>query len=203
MIRIVVIDDHLLVGEGIRALLPPHIEVVGVFTTPPQDVSFLLALHPDVILLDINLNITNGLDLCKAWLRLYPSLKIIGLSMHHEYRYLSGMQKAGAKGYLLKNANQAQIIEAIEKVMQGDTYFTEEVAAILASGAAQASTIDLNPKERKILQEVIEGKTSRQIAENLNVGIKTVEFYRNSLLVKFNVRNSIELGNKARKMDLL
>lgn len=203
MIRIVIIDDHLLVGEGIKALLPPHIEVVGIFTKPPQQLSSVLELNPDVILLDINLNTISGIDLCKTWLKLSPSLKIIGLSMHHEYRYLAGMQKAGAKGYVLKHANHTQIVEAIEKVMQGDTYFAEEVAAILASGASQASAIDLNPKERKILKEVIEGKTSRQIAECLNVGLKTVEFYRNSLLVKFNVRNSIELVNKAREIELL
>ena len=123
--------------------------------------------------------------------------------MHHEYRHVAGMQKAGAKGYLFKNSSRNDIIDAIGAVAAGETYFRGEVATILESNSMVSTTIDLNPKERKILREVINGSTSRQISVGLGVSIKTVEFYRNSLLVKFNVRNSIELANKARELFLV
>ena len=89
---------------------------------------------------------------------------------------------------------------ALNVVSQGGTYFRGEVANILASKVMIAETIELNPKEKKILYAVVEGKTSRQISDELGVSVKTVEFYRNSLLVKFNVKNSIELINKAREL---
>ena len=204
MITIFIIDDHLLFAEGLATMLQQsQMRVAGIFTGS-EGVEPQMALYkPDVLLLDINLDNENGVSLCRQWIDRTPSLKIIGLSMHHEYRHVAGMQKAGAKGYLFKNSSRNDIIDAIGAVAAGETYFRGEVATILESNSMVSTTIDLNPKERKILREVINGSTSRQISVGLGVSIKTVEFYRNSLLVKFNVRNSIELANKARELFLV
>ncbi len=204
MITIFIIDDHLLFAEGLATMLQQsQMRVAGIFTGS-EGVEPQMALYkPDVLLLDINLDNENGVSLCNQWIDRNPSLKIIGLSMHHEYRHVAGMQKAGAKGYLFKNSSRNDIIDAIGAVAAGETYFRGEVATILESNSMVSTTIDLNPKERKILREVINGSTSRQISVGLGVSIKTVEFYRNSLLVKFNVRNSIELANKARELFLV
>jgi two-component system, NarL family, response regulator NreC len=204
MLSIFIIDDHLLFAEGLATMLQQsQMRVAGIFTRSEGVEQQIGVHHPDVLLLDINLDKENGVSLCRQWIDLNPSLKIIGLSMHHEYRHVAGMQKAGAKGYLFKNSSRAEIIEAIGLVAAGGTYFRGEAATVLLSNSKVSTAIDLNPKETKILRHVINGYTSRQISEELDVSIKTVEFYRNSLLIKFNVRNSMELANKARELFLV
>lgn len=203
MSKIIIVDDHLLFAEGLATMLQQsQVEVVGLFTNAQGVIQHLRTLPTDIILLDVNLESDNGVDLCKQWLKEVPTVKIIGLSMHHEYRYVAGMYKAGAKGYLFKNTGRREILTALEAVSRGDTYFRGEVAAILASKVISTETIQLNPKEKKILSAVVEGKTSRHIADELGISIKTVEFYRNSLLIKFEAKNSIELVNKTRDLFL-
>jgi DNA-binding NarL/FixJ family response regulator len=203
MTKVIIVDDHLLFAEGLATMLQQaRLEVVALFTTPRGVLECLRSQPVDIILLDVDLEGDNGVTLCKQWLQALPFLKIIGLSMHHEHRYVAGMYKAGAKGYLFKNSGRQEILDMIETVVEGGTYFEGEVATILVSKTLNTETVELNPREKKILYSVIEGKTSRQIANELGVSIKTVEFYRNSLLVKFNVKNSIELVNKTRELFL-
>lgn len=200
MTKIFIIDDHLLFAEGLAAMLKlAGFEQVSVFTNPTNAEAMLELLQPNIVFLDVNLDSENGLILCKKWLKTYPLLKIIALSMYHEYRYVWGMKEAGAKAYLQKNSSLQQIIEAIREVEDGRTYFRGTIADILKTPTF-SSQIELNPKEKKVLKGVIEGKTSRQIAEELSVSIKTVEFYRNGLLIKFDAKNAIELVNKTREL---
>jgi two-component system, NarL family, nitrate/nitrite response regulator NarL len=201
MIKIIVIDDHLMFGEGIASMLNVvQIETIHIYTKGYEAEAWLTVQKPDVVLLDVNLQEEDGVVLCQKWLKQWPDLKIIGLSMHHEYRHVSGMYRAGAKGYLLKSSSRNEIVKAIRVVAEGGQYYRGEIETILSSGMQEQTEVDLNPKEKRILLQVVAGRTSRQIAESLGVSIKTVEFYRNSLLVKFNVKNSIELTNKAREL---
>lgn len=202
MTKIFVIDDHLLFAEGLSTMLKlAGFEQISVFTNPTTAEAMLELLQPNIVFLDVNLDNENGLILCKKWRKAYPLIEIIALSMYHEYRYVWGMKEAGAKAYLLKNSSIQQIIEAIREVEHGRTYFRGEIASILKIPSV-SSQIELNPKEKKVLRGVVEGKTSRQIAEEMSVSIKTVEFYRNGLLIKFNAKNSIELVNKTRELFL-
>ena len=197
MIRILLVDDHLLFAEGLATLLQQANS--STITSSCKDASQILTavenFKPDIILLDINLGELNGISVCRTLLYHYPSLRIIALSMYHELRYVRGMKEAGAQGYLLKNVEYSQVMEAIETVYAGNTYFND---LLKAQPTSSHLTSSLNPKEKRILNGVLGGKTSRKIAEDLGISLKTVEFYRNSLFVKFDVKNVVELINKAR-----
>lgn len=204
MIRILLIDDHFLFAEGMSMMLrhADDIQVVGICTAANTVLDTIQATHPDVILLDINLGETSGLTLCRSILYHYPQSRVITLTMYHESRYQVAMQEAGAKGHLTKSSDYAEVIQTIRRVQAGENYFpqkTEVPDPVEASGQKVTQiSADLHYREKQILDGVLVGKTSRQIAENLNISIKTVEFYRSSLLIKYDVRSTIELINKVR-----
>lgn len=202
MIHVLLVDDHALFAEGLAALLRQSdtISVLPICTSAGQVMPALEAYTPDVVLLDINLGNMDGVTLCRHILYQYPALHIIAVTMHHEPRFVRDMKEAGAKGYLQKHAEHSEVIEAIQLVHAGGVYFIEQPKKDVPtqSGLFPGSVVDLNPKEKRILDGVLAGKTSRQIAEALGVSLKTVEFYRNSLFVKFDVKNVVELINKAR-----
>lgn len=201
MIRVLVVDDHHLFAEGLATLIQRS-EAIAVATicTDASQVLAALADHgPDLVLLDINLGETDGVTLCRTMLYHYPSLNIIAVTMHHELRFVRAMREAGAKGYLLKNTDYRQVMEAIHTVHQGGTFFSDQLEKEARYQPPSSNILaNLNPKEKRILDGVMAGKTSRQIAEGLNASLKTIEFYRNSLFVKFDVKNVVELVNKAR-----
>ena len=203
------VDDHQLFAEGLANLLTDvaTISVVGVCTDASLIMEFLDRCMPDIVLLDINLGETDGFTVCRKVLYRHPLLKVIAVTMYHELRYVRGMKEAGALGYLRKNASRDQVYEAVQIVYSGGTYLNEplgrELNRVLAVEVDGPSVISaLNPKEKRILDGVLLGKTSRQIGEDLGVSLKTVEFYRSSLFVKFDVKNVVELVNKARSYGL-
>lgn len=209
MIKVLVVDDHQLFAEGLANLLTDvaTISVVGVCTDASLIMEFLDRCMPDIVLLDINLGETDGFTVCRKVLYRHPLLKVIAVTMYHELRYVRGMKEAGALGYLRKNASRDQVYEAVQIVYSGGTYLNEplgrELNRVLAVEVDGPSVISaLNPKEKRILDGVLLGKTSRQIGEDLGVSLKTVEFYRSSLFVKFDVKNVVELVNKARSYGL-
>ena len=202
MIYLLLVDDHALFAEGLAALLnqADDISVLPICTSVGQVIPALETYTPNLVLLDINLGDIDGVTLCRHILYQYPALNIIAVTMHHESRYARDMKEAGAKGYLQKNVEHIEVINAIQIVHSGGTYFAKQPKKDIPQqpGFSKDLTIDLNPKEKRILDGVLAGKTSRQIADALNVSLKTVEFYRNSLFVKFDVKNVVELINKAR-----
>lgn len=201
MIRVLVVDDHHLFAEGLATLIQQSeaIAVAPICTDASQVLTALAEYTPDLVLLDINLGETDGITLCRTMLYHYPSLKVIAVTMHHELRFVRGMREAGAKGYLLKNTGYQQVLEAIQIVQEGGTYFSDQLEKEAQQQPHSSNILaNLNPKEKRILDGVMAGKTSRQIAEGLNASLKTIEFYRNSLFAKFDVKNVVELVNKAR-----
>ena len=202
MIRILLIDDHSLFAEGFAILLQQAdgISVTGICTDFREAIHAVETTLPDLVLLDINLGGIDGITLCRNILYQYPALPIIAVTMHHELSYVRNMKDAGAKGYLLKSAGYNQVIEAIRGVYAGDYYFGDFFEKELKRQALSLRYMpELNPKEKRILDGVIAGKTSRQIAETMEISLKTVEFYRNILFAKFNVKNVVELINITRQ----
>lgn len=204
MIRILLIDDHYLFAEGMSTMLrhAEDIQVVGICTTAATVLDTIRATLPDVILLDINLGETSGLTLCRSILYHYPHSRVVTLTMYHESRYQLAMQEAGAKGHLTKSSDHTEVIQVIRRVQAGETYFPVKPDVFDSSETSTPKvtqiSADLHYREKQILDGVLVGKTSRQIAEDLNISVKTVEFYRSSLLIKYDVRSTIELINKVR-----
>lgn len=203
--KIVIIEDHLLFAQGLQMLLEKgkNYTVVDIVNDLENVINSISLAKPDIVLLDVNLNGKNSKETCEKITVQFPNIKIIVISMHHEYNIIKDMKKAGAKGYVLKNDSQDQIFEALEKVTQHQDFFVGEVGSILSKGNdfSEFSLNELNPREKKVLNLILKDKTNKKIAEELGLSIKTIEFYRTSLYIKLDVKNIIQLVQKIQKMD--
>lgn len=203
MINVVILDDHLMVLEGLDSMLnnQQKIVVTNTFNRGIDLLNFLKTEAPNIILLDINLPDSNGIDLCKSITTLYPEINIIGLSNYSETSFIKNMMRNGAKGYLLKNTTKEELIKAIKAVNYGDTYLSEILKNKLLneSFGVQSSTFipKLTRRESEILNCIAEELTNTEIAEKLFISTKTVESHRKNLYQKFGVRNTAGLIKEA------
>ncbi len=209
MINVVILDDHLMVLEGLQTILcnEQNISVTNTFSRGKDLLYFLKTETPCLILLDINLPDSNGIDLCKAITNLYPQINIIGLSNFSDTGFIKNMMRNGAKGYLLKNTTKNELIEAIKTVHYGDTYLPKILKDKLLNESLGVQTSSFVPKltrrEHEILTSIAEELTNNEIAEKLFISIKTVESHRKNLLQKFGVRNTAGLIKEAFTKGLL
>jgi len=196
MIKVFITDDHYMVVEGIRSLLTREkdIELIGYASNAESCKAFLKNQLPDVLLLDISLPDGNGIDLCNELKNKYPSLFILGISTFNQASYIKEMIDNGASGYVLKNATQKELSEAIHLASIGKIYLPFEVAKILHSAEQQTTgKIVLGRREKEILNLIKDGYTNAAMAAQLNISINTVDTYRKSLLSKLEAKNTADL----------
>jgi len=188
-----IVDDHYMVIEGIRSLLQNEksIEWMGHAMNASSCLAFLNKQLPDVILMDINLPDINGIDLCKEVKTKYPSVFIIGLSTFNQQSFIQKMMDNGASGYVLKNATQEELTSAIETVMKGKTYLSEEASHTLRKD--NAASIVLTRREKEVLELIADGMTNAEIAQKLFISVTTVDTHRKNLLAKFETKNTAAL----------
>jgi DNA-binding NarL/FixJ family response regulator len=203
--KIIIVDDHLLFAQGLKFGLESNpIYQVGCIVDDLEKVlPAVKSNKPDIVLLDVNVKGEHAKDICQKLKSQFSKVKIIVISMHHEYNIIREMKNAGASGYILKNADMVQIFKAIETVLAGKDFFEDEVLAILKQGqtASEFNFEQLNPREKKILSLILLDKTNKVIAGELNLSIKTIEFYRTSLYIKLEVKNIIQLVQKVQKLN--
>ncbi|GAB3474910.1 response regulator [Azotobacter salinestris] len=202
-IRIVLVDDHALVREGIRALLAvmPRIEVVGEAESAVEALELLARVPADLLLLDIGLKDTNGLELTRTLGRQYPDLKVLILSMYDNTEYVRTAIRAGACGYVLKDASSREIVAAIEAIAAGGSFYSSEIARKLAERSAEPH--NLTPRECQILQMLAQGLDSKAMARELDISVRTVETHRLSIRRKLNIDGSAALIKYALSASLL
>lgn len=188
-----------MVVEGIRSLLANEkdIELMGSASTVESCRAFLKNQQPDVLLLDINLPDGNGIDLCKELREKYPSMFILGISTFNQASYIKEMIDNGASGYVLKNATQRELTEAIHLASIGKTYLPFEVAKTLHAAEQTSSEIVLGRREKEILNLIKHGLTNSEMADELQISVNTVDTYRKSLLAKFQAKNTADLVRRA------
>ncbi len=209
MISVAILDDHLMVLEGLQTMLENNesITVTNIFSRGKDLLNFLKTETPNIILLDINLPDSNGIDLCNTITKLYPEINSIGLSNYSETGFIKNMMRNGAKGYLLKNTTKKELIEAIKAVHSGDTYLPKILKDKLLNESFGVQTASFVPKltrrEQEILSNIAEELTNIEIAEKLFISIKTVESHRKNLHQKFGVRNTAGLIKEAFTKGLL
>lgn len=203
-IKIFIADDHYMVVEGIRSMLlqEKNIEWMGHAMTAASCMAFLYRQQPDVLLLDINMPDKSGIDLCKEIKAKYPDILIIGLSSFNQQSYIQKMMQNGASGYVLKNASREEIVNAIESVMNGDIFFSNE-ATITMRENKDALIPVITRREKEVLQLIAEGLINKEIAEKLFISTTTVDTHRNSLLSKFDVKNTANLIKLAAQFNLI
>ncbi len=193
-VKVFIVDDHFMVIEGIRSLIQhaPHIEWAGHAMKVETCLNFLRQQQPDVILMDINLPDGDGITLCKQVKELYPSIFVLGLSTFNQGSFIQRMMDSGASGYLLKNASEEEILEAIDVVMKGKTYLSEDTSVALQQSASMPVPV-ITRRELEVLALIAEGLTNNEIAERIYVSVTTVETHRKNLLLKFGAKNVAEL----------
>ncbi len=203
-IKVFIVDDHYMVIEGIRSLLQNEegIEWAGHATNAASCLAFLQQQLPDVILMDINLPDKNGIDLCKEVKEKYPSVFILGLSTFNQQSFIQKMMNNGASGYVLKNATQEELMEAIETVSKGKTYLSDEVASSLRKEVVSEIPV-ITRREKEVLLLIADGLTNAEIAKQLFLSTTTVDTHRKNLLAKFDVKNTASLIKKAAQLQLL
>ena len=202
MIRIVMVDDHDLVREGVRALLEKEsdFEILGEAGDGQQAIELAERLEPDVLLLDVNLpGGLGGLEAAEAIRQRRPDVKIIVLTQYENPEYIKRALKIGVSGYLPKRSVSSQLREAIRAVHSGQRYLhpvaAEEVVDLVASGRSleEDDWDRLTPRERQVFKLLAEGKTSREIAKYLHISMKTAMTHRSHLMEKLGLHSRAEL----------
>jgi DNA-binding NarL/FixJ family response regulator len=213
-IRVVVADDHTIVRKGLCAILEgeAEIEVVGEAEDGREAIKKVEQLQPDVVLLDITMPIMNGLEVTRQLRKRYEKLKILILTMHDNEEYVYETFRAGASGYLVKRSAPDELISAIKAVYREGSFLSPAISKRVINEYVRVGPRKVNvdeefgkltEREREILQLIAEGRANREIAELLNISIKTVESHRSHLMDKLNIRNIAELTQYAIRKGLI
>ena len=204
IIKILLVDDHTLVIEGMKALLErmPYIEITGTAGNAFDAIALLKNTGADIAFVDINLPDISGIELCSKIRKEFPSTQVIALSTFKQRSFVTQMIGNGAAGYLVKSADKEEIETAIQSVLAGKMYFSNEIGNVPAStNEDEAPT--LTKREKEIMQLIAEGMTSSEIAAQLFLSTYTVDTHRKNLLTKFEVNNTALLIKMAAKFGIL
>lgn len=199
MIRLVLADDHTIVREGLKQLLGAagDLQVVGEAQNGHEVIERIRELDFDVLLLDMSMPGKSGIELIRQVHAEKPKLRILVLSMHEEHQYAVRAIRAGAAGYLTKESASRQLVDAIRKVAAGGAFISSEVAQQLALGAMPGASgplhATLSDREFQIFQLIASGKSVSDIAERLNLSVKTVSTHKSNILQKMNMSTQAEL----------
>lgn len=212
-IRVVLADDHFVVRNGIKTLIDgSEIEIIGEASNGVEAVETVKRLSPDVILMDISMPQMNGLDATEIISKQYKNSKSLILSMYDNEEYILSAVEVGAQGYLLKDAPREEILNAIRTVAKGEKYFNSSISNIIINGYIKVKksgvpeselNVKLSKKEMVILKKIVEGLNSRQIAEKLELSIRTVDNHRANMMKKLSVKNAAELVKLAIEKKML
>lgn len=211
VIRVLLVEDHTLVRAGIKSLIEslPHMEVVGETEAGTEAVALIAELRPDVVLLDIAIAEMSGLEVAEQAGRLFPQVRVIMLSMHANEAYVVQALRAGASGYLLKDARPAELELAICAVMRNETYLSPSVSKHVVSDYLRRISSDpggdehLTPRQREVLRLIAEGYTARKIAQALTISVKTVDTHRMLLMERLNIHDLAGLVRYAVRVGLV
>jgi two-component system, NarL family, response regulator NreC len=202
-LRVLLADDHAIVRRGMRALLEsdPEVEVVAEASDGMEAVRLCEEHRPDLLILDVAMPKLNGIDAAARCLKLQPNARAIMLSMHADESYIMRSLYAGARAYLLKDATDEDLLPAVRAVAEGKSYFSPSVAGVLAEEYMQQlqergltdSYHLLTDREKEVLQLLAEGRSNKEAAALLDIGVSTIETHRANLMQKLNLHSTAEI----------
>lgn len=197
-IRLLLADDHTIVRAGLWALLSRYedIDVAGEACDGEEAVARVGELQPDVVLMDIAMPGMSGVEATRIIRKQYPATKVLILSQYSDKHYVLSLLKAGASGYVLKYAPRDDLIRAIRRVMRGEAFLHPSVSAEVVR-TLHVDAPMLTPREQDVLRRIVSGQTNTQIADDLSLTSKTVDWHRTNLMRKLDVHNLAELVHYA------
>jgi DNA-binding NarL/FixJ family response regulator len=210
-IRVLIVDDHAILRDGIRSLLDRQqgITVVGEASNGREALARVGELQPDIVLMDVAMPVMDGLEATRRIKEAYPEVRVLILTQHDNREYVAPLLQAGASGYALKRSGGREVVTAIRQVYQEGAFLEPDVARQVLRSYTRATTGELadNPhltaREHQVLKLVVEGKTNKEIARLLVISPKTVSVHRSNIMAKLGVHNSIELVRYVMENNLL
>lgn len=202
-VKLLLVDDHQMMREGLRALIEKEdgFVVVGEAEDGKSALGLVAKLNPQVVLMDVSMPELNGIETTRRLLKAKPGLRVIALSGHSDQKFVTEMLQAGASGYILKHAAYEDLARGIREVVAGRTYLSPEVTRGVVNGLVRppaersrsSAFAILTPRERETLQALAEGKSTKEIAGDMGVSVKTVQTHRINILSKLNLHSVAEL----------
>ena len=211
MITIILVDDHVIMRDGLRQLLEVEsdMEVLGEADNGREAVKLALEKKPDIVIMDVAMQDMNGIEATRQIKNENPDIKVIALSMHSERQIVVGIFRAGASGYLLKDSSSMELVEAVRTVYRGRNYLSQKISDIVLQEISDVKKDTesigveiLTNRESEILQLISEGNSTKKIAEVLFISPKTVESHRANIMEKLNIHNIPELTKYAIRAGL-
>jgi len=209
--RVLIADDHAIVRAGLRALLAEEaaFDLVGEAAGGVEAIELVERTNPEVLILDLSMPDLDGISVTRRIKPLFPNLRILVLTLHEDEALLKEAIKAGAAGYILKRAAEAELISAIRTILRGDLYIDPSMVRNLLEESRNPRvdqkdpTESLTQRETEILKLIVEGYTNRQIGQELNISIRTVEGHRSNISDKLGLHSRVELVRYARQNGLI
>jgi two-component system response regulator NreC len=210
-IRVLLVDDHAILREGLRALLSHYddVDVVGEAQDGVEAMACVEELHPDIVLMDIAMPGMGGIQATQLIRRQYPMIRVLVLTQHDDWRYIKPLLQAGASGYVTKRALGTDLITALHIVERGETFLQPSIASKVVeqiryeTESTDTVTDPLTPREQEILGYIALGKTNPQIAITLSLSVKTVEWHRTNLMSKLDAHSVADLVRYALQHGLV
>ncbi len=212
-IKVVLVDDHKIFRDGIKSLLSDdsNIEIVADFSTCQELYDYLKNNSPDLIVLDITLNESSGIEISKSLKQTNPEIKIMILSMHTKEEFVMNAIKAGVRGYMSKDSSREEFLEAINTIYRGGEYFSKTVSESFIKNYTKKFQVEqevmenkeLTKREMEILRLIASGSSAKEISEKLFISIKTVDCHKSNIFQKLKLKNTAELVHFAIKNKII
>ncbi len=211
-IRVLLVDDHLIVRNGLKLLFnsDSEINVVGDSGTGAEALDFLAKNEVDIVVSDITMEPMDGIELTRKVKEKFANVHVLMLTMHLDEEYITGAMAAGAKGYLVKDSTEQDILEGVKAVCAGEMYLTKTVSDILAKSLLQSTEkklveekMNLTRREKEILSHIVGGASNKQIGKSLDISERTVNAHRYNMMKKLKANNTADLVRISFKYDLV
>ncbi|HQW43819.1 MAG: response regulator transcription factor [Chitinophagaceae bacterium] len=204
-IKVLIVDDHPMVLEGMRSMLTQinFVDIVGTAANAYEAIELIKAAAPDIVITDINMPEISGIELTLKIKKEFPEIKVIAMSTFKERSYITQMIQNGASGYLIKSASKEEIEEAILSVHEGKLYMSLDISLSAFDKQEINNVPILSSREKEVLDLIADGFTNPQIAEKLFLSLHTVDSHRKNLLTKFGINNTASLIKLAAKYNML
>jgi DNA-binding NarL/FixJ family response regulator len=194
---VLIADDHVLVGQGLASLIADKFEVISTVESGKDLLKIAATSSPDLALLDISMPDMTGLETAQKLLEMLPGCKIIFVSMHSRPEFVREAFAAGAMGYVLKRAAASELLDAMQEVLKGNVYISQQIASGMLAAFLRPRSTTLTDRQRQVLRLISEGRSGKEIAESLKISVKTAQFHRMTIMQKLGVHSTAELTKYA------